>query len=185
MALSPVPLHSRRPAIYSRQYSFTDWEANHPLDPVPGTQLDAEFNLVQVSILETQARLALIQKDDGTIAPGVVTWSSLAPDAQLIVGAGFVARGDWVGMTEYHAGDAVAADGVVYVALEDHLSSGTFTTDLSAGLWMAFLASIRASAIPITPIVGLPGTSVQTALQGLKTQLDALATRVAALEAAP
>lgn len=62
MPATPVP------PPYIRETSFTDWEANHPGEPNPGTSLDTEFNAVQVSLTDTQARLAQIQRDDGALA---------------------------------------------------------------------------------------------------------------------
>jgi hypothetical protein len=44
-----------QPTEYVRRYRFTDWEANNPGKPQPGTQLDAEFDDIQ-SVL--QHRLA-------------------------------------------------------------------------------------------------------------------------------
>jgi hypothetical protein len=64
---------SALPVPYQRQFNFSDWEANHPVDPPPGSALDAEFNAVLASIEATQARLTRIQDDDGALnAAGVL-----------------------------------------------------------------------------------------------------------------
>lgn len=56
------------PVPYQRISNFTDWQANHPTEPVPGTALDAEFNAIRESITQTQARLTGIQEDDGSLS---------------------------------------------------------------------------------------------------------------------
>ena len=56
------------PVPYQRQFSFTNWEANHPAGAVPGAALDAEFEALRLSLVATQERLAQIQQDDGRLA---------------------------------------------------------------------------------------------------------------------
>lgn len=60
------------PTPYQRQFNFTDWQANHPVDPPPGTALDAEFNAVLAAVTVTQERLAHIQQDDGSLVAPLV-----------------------------------------------------------------------------------------------------------------
>ena len=55
------------PLPYQRQQNFSAWQANHPTDPLPGFALDAEFNAVHDSLLATQERLALLQREDGQL----------------------------------------------------------------------------------------------------------------------
>jgi hypothetical protein len=63
---------SSLPEPYQRQFNFTDWQANHPVDPPPGTSLDAEFNAVLLALTNTQERLARIQTDEGNLNPPLV-----------------------------------------------------------------------------------------------------------------
>lgn len=111
MPATPVP------PPYVRQASFTDWEANHPGEPNPGTQLDAEFNAVQVSITDTQARLAQIQRDDGALANDSVGLDQLSDEAMDFIEAevtaiknqAVVARDQAEGFATASAGSANAS----------------------------------------------------------------------------
>lgn len=60
------------PKPYDRKHVFGAASSNNPANPIQGADLDAEFNAVEVSMDETQARLALIQRDDGQLANGSV-----------------------------------------------------------------------------------------------------------------
>jgi len=177
-----MPVSTPLPAPYTRQTSFTDWEANHPGEPAPGTQLDAEFNAVRTSITDTQDRLAQIQNDDGSLANGAVGKEQLSADMLAVLTGGFYPRGAWVTLTGYAIGDAVNADGILWAAVVAHVSSGNFAADVTAGNWMFINQPIAASSIPVQPISSVPVTNVQSALSLLATQIQALTARVVALE---
>lgn len=161
MPATPVP------PPYTRQTSFTDWEANHPSEPAPGTSLDAEFNAVQVSLTDTQARLAQIQRDDGSLANESVGRDQLDPELSAALTGGFYPRGAWQANTRYKVGDAVNQDGTMWAAVVDHVSGTSFSVDMSAGKWMFISQVATAPAIPITPIPPLSATTVQGALEAL------------------
>lgn len=55
------------PVPYARQFSFTDWSANHPNEPVPGQYLDIEFDNVLHAMGSTQTRLVQLLRDGGFI----------------------------------------------------------------------------------------------------------------------
>ncbi|WP_223518272.1 hypothetical protein [Pseudomonas sp. BF-R-21] len=163
MPATPVP------PPYTRQTSFTDWEANHPGEPATGTSLDAEFNAVQVSMTDTQARLALIQRDDGALANYSVGRDQLDPELAAALAGGFYPRGAWQANTKYKVSDAVNQDGVLWAAVVDHTSGASFAVDVSAGKWMFVSQFVAAPAIPITPIPPMSATTVQGALETLNT----------------
>lgn len=165
--------------LYTRRFDFTDWQANHPTDPAPGTALDAEFNGVALSVNQLNRRQQMIQNDDGTLKNGAVTLSSLDQSTKTVLGSGFWPRGPWEADTFYAAADIVSQLGVVYIAINDHTSDEEFSTDLAEGLWMAFVQPIAAQGIPMIPIASLPGAS------NVQDALDQLAARVTALEVGP
>jgi len=167
-----------RPLPYTRLYSFTDWEANFPTDPVPGSRLDAEFNAVKISITETQSRLAQIQNDDGSLANGSVGNDQLNPDVLVVVSGGWNPRGVWQTSTAYAVRDCVNTQGMLWVCVVAHTSSSNFTLDAQSGKWMVVMQPVAAPSIPINPIPGMSAANVQDALANL-------AARVTALEAAP
>ena len=124
----PAPL----PKDYDRQTNFTDYQTANPGKPIRGTDLDAEFNAIEQATDETQARLRLIQRDDGALANQSVGLDQLTQEAQI----GVNAPTDWAEFTQYNAGDSVIVDdGAWYICLESHVSSDDFQADLSAGKW--------------------------------------------------
>jgi Tfp pilus assembly protein PilO len=67
-----------QPVEYNRQYNFTNYQALQPTAPLPGDEVDNEFNSAKVTLDEIRARLALIQRDDGRLANGSVGNDQLA-----------------------------------------------------------------------------------------------------------
>jgi len=72
---------SQIPKPYDRKHPFGSASSNNPSNPIQGTDLDAEFNAVEVSMDQTQARLAEIQRDDGKLRNASVGKDQLAQDA--------------------------------------------------------------------------------------------------------
>lgn len=166
------------PPPYARRFSFTDWSANHPVDPPPGVQLDAEFNAVKATTDQIAARLLQIQNDDGSLGNQTVGRDQIEPDVYQAMTNGFNPRGNWQAGAAYAMADAVSQDGILWVAVKSHTASGNFSADRQDGDWMAFDQPIAAKSIPCDPISAVPANNVQQAL-------EQLAARVAALENAP
>ena len=158
------------PSPYVRQASFTDWEANHPGEPAPGTSLDAEFNAVQESLDETQARLAQIQRDDGALANDSVGQDQLTRELLSVLAGGFNPRGAWLANTGYAVGDAVNHNSGVWIAVLAHTSSSNFDADLNAGDWMFFGQPVDAlTAALATPAgAGMIGSLIGVNLASAK-----------------
>lgn len=70
---------SALPKPYDRKHIFGSESSNNPSAPIQGTNLDAEYNAIEVALDQTQARLAEIQRDDGGLRNGIVTPDSLSP----------------------------------------------------------------------------------------------------------
>src|SRR5690554_2214212 len=122
----PSPL----PADYDRQANFTDYEIQNPGEPPRGPDLDAEFNAVEQALDETQARLRLIQRDDGALRNASVGLDQLKPDARI----GVNTPATWAPFTSYQTNDSVIdPDGAWYVAEVSHVSSDVFAADLARG----------------------------------------------------
>lgn len=68
-----------RPPAYTRQYSFSGFEAHNPGQPKPGDRLDSELDDLSVAVRGTQSALALLQRDDGQLANGSVGVDQLMP----------------------------------------------------------------------------------------------------------
>lgn len=66
------------PTPYDRVDRFGSASSNNPSNPIQGSDLDAEFDAVEISMDQTQARLAEIQRDDGGLKNGIVTHDSIS-----------------------------------------------------------------------------------------------------------
>jgi len=124
----PAPL----PVDYDRQNNFTDYSILYPNTPISGSQLDIEFNAVEQALDQTQARLRLIQRDDGAILNQSIGLDQLKTEALT----GVNAPTTWTAFTPYAAKDTVIFDGAAwYLCISSHTASGDFVTDLAGGLW--------------------------------------------------
>lgn len=158
---------SQVPKPYDRVNPFGSASSNNPSNPIQGTKLDAEFNAIEVSLDQTQARLAEIQRDDGALANYSVGPDQMTLELLAALTGGFYPRGAWQANTRYSLGDAVNYDGHLWAALVDHVSSASFAADLSSGKWMSISQQVAAQAILITPIPPMTATNVQGALEAL------------------
>lgn len=108
------------PTPYTRQASFTAFQTSDA--PTVGTGLEAEFSKIALSIDETQARLAEIQRDDGALRNGIVTPDSLSASTLALMGGA---------AAQQIVTDAEAArDAAQAYALEAELIATFNTTDV-------------------------------------------------------
>lgn len=121
-----------QPVEYNRQYNFTNYQALNPTAPLPGDEVDNEFNSAKVTLDEIRARLALIQRDDGRLANGSVGYDQIVAAV-----TGFAPPLVWEASTEYPVNTYVLFGGTMYIALVTHTSSATFGDDLTAARWSA------------------------------------------------
>lgn len=117
-----------QPVAYDPSTAFDPF--NPSSYPNFGRKLDVELANIQTSLDETQANLALIQRDDGGLANGVVTRDSLANDVAM----GVNTPEGWVTATDYSVRDSVIVLGIWYWCSEAH-TSGVFATDVTTGYW--------------------------------------------------
>lgn len=120
----------------------------------PGQYLDVEFQAIKTTTDQIRANLALIQRDDGGLLDGIVTYNSLAATLQT----NNLAPADaWVTATAYVEGDPIVINGNLYRALVDH-TSGVFATDLAAAKWI-FVAALPAGPAGTNGTNGVVGVS--------------------------
>lgn len=151
------------PPPYVRQASFTDWEANHPGEPNPGTSLDTEFNTVQESINATQNRLAQIQRDDGALGNDSVGVDQLSQGAVDYINAEILvikdqaedARDAAEGFSDASAASAVASAGSAIASQDsaDDAADSAATVALSSARFCGSSAS--------APTTRLNGSALQ------------------------
>ena len=119
-----------QPTQYNRQVSFTGLAAQNPDTPYTGVDLDAEFNSVKLTLDQVLANIALIQRDDGDLANGIVGAEQL--EAALLTGLN--PAEPWETAQAYETIDTVTITNRLYVCSVAH-TSGVFATDLAAGKW--------------------------------------------------
>lgn len=167
-----------QPTPYAPTYDFSDWQAVHPTDPLPGADLDVQLNLIKTFTQQVCTNLAIIQRDDGALANLSVGVDQLKPEVSI----GFNSVTNWVTGHAYVARDGVYQGNNVYICSIAH-TSDTFATDLAAGKWLLvvnlnqFLAPAAASA------ASAAASAVLTSADRVQTGIDA-ATSTAASAAA-
>ena len=156
-----------QPVAYTRQYDFSDYQADNPSDPLPGTQVDSELDAVKAAIDATQDFIEGVVNDEGDIRAQSITPTMLsAATLALMASASFeVIAADWSTTTVYSAGDLVRynAGGSIdgsYVCAVAH-TAGTFATDLAAGKW-TLLAYEAPISFPLAVSLGGTGAASST-----------------------
>jgi hypothetical protein len=110
------------PTEYDRQFGFAAYAAQHPSDPLPGNQVDAEMNAVKASLDETQAALADVRRSDGALLNGSVGLDQLAPDVLV----GIKPASAWAASTAYAVDDIVFSGLILYRCTAEHTSGVSF-----------------------------------------------------------
>jgi hypothetical protein len=148
-----------QPTAYNPAHEFLTDEGANP--NFPGSEIDIELNALATTTDQILANLALVQRDDGALKNGVVTYDSLSASLQT---NGLAPATTWTTATLYIAGDAVIQNGSLYRALVSH-TSGTFATDLAAANWELIAAlptgpTGAAATIAVGTVTGLsPGAT--------------------------
>lgn len=164
-----------QPTPYVRQANFTDHTQNLPDVPQDGTEMDAEFNAVKVTLDETLTNLALIQADDGGLKSGVVTRRSLSDELVLGISKPAIS---WYTATAYEPGDEVWVSGKLYVCNIAH-TSGVFATDLAALRWTQILDASPA----MIGVITADAQAAQAGAELAEANAEAAAAGIAALVA--
>ena len=144
-----------QPPAYNRQFDFADFQSTAPADPLPGNQVDAEFNAVKTTIGATLSNLAVIQRDDGKLRNQSVHPESIANATLTLLNSDIVIRGAWVTATAYAQNDVVTNSSNAYLCLIAH-TSGTFATDLSNAKWALLTQQGLAPDGSTVPSANLP-----------------------------
>lgn len=123
-----------QPTAYAPSHAFVADSAIVP--NFPGQQLDVELVAVKATTDQIRANLALIQRDDGALVNGTVTYDSLSASLQT---NGIAPALPWATATAYAVGNAVVQGSSLYRCLISH-TSGVFATDLAAVKWLFIVA---------------------------------------------
>jgi hypothetical protein len=158
-----------QPNPFNRSFSFTNFQAANPSLALPGSQVDLELNNAKTTLDGVLTNLKQIQRDDGALKNGSVTYDTLSGSLQT---AGLAPALPWVTGTAYAVSASVTHGSAFYRCLVAH-TAGTFATDLANGQWILIvdfstIALVAARLIAVTPSGSLT-TNVQTSLQALDT----------------
>jgi len=177
--LLAMGLPMSQPTTYVRAFNFTNQQAVTPSDPLPADKVDLEFNLVKTSLDETQANLALIQRDDGAVKNNSIGYDQLKAELN---GFGFNPPAPWATATNYIARDTVFQGSGFYQCLVSHIS-GVFATDLAAGKWLLvadFTAATTAAAASAAAALVSQNAAVASATTASNAATSADADAIAA-----
>jgi len=123
-----------QPAQYNRQADFTTYQTNNPNTPMSAGDLDSEFNALKVTLDQTLANMALLQRDDGQQANASVGNDQLKTD--LLIGISLVS--DWLTATAYATNNLTWQSNILYRCAIAH-TSGIFVTDLANKVWVVLI----------------------------------------------
>lgn len=68
------------PTKYTVSFDFSGWQATNPADPLPGPQVDIQFDNIAASIDEIVEALKEVRRADGSLQNGSVTIESLSAE---------------------------------------------------------------------------------------------------------
>jgi hypothetical protein len=123
-----------QPQPYSPAHAFVADSATVP--SFPGQSLDLEFQDVKTTTDQILANMALVQRGDGALKNGSVSYDTLAPALQT---NGLATASAWLTTTNYTVGTTVYNGTSLYRCLVAH-TSGVFATDLAAAKWLLLVA---------------------------------------------
>lgn len=150
------------PTEYSRDYSFSGFQANNPQTPLSGPKVDEELDNLGLSVNQTISGLKDIRRADGALRNGIVTAEAMAPG----IITGLNPATEWQAGKQYFVNDTVFYQVAFYRCLESHVSNADFTVDLAASRWEKYadLAPIVTDAeIARDEAVAARGTAVAAA----------------------
>ncbi len=119
------------PRVYNRQFNFEDYQADNPTLPLPGDEVDGEYNELKLSLDEMRAFSALIQRSDGALATGVVTTDSLSSDVLIGIDNPTL----WTLGEDYVENNTVFHENIFYICLEDHTATNLNRPDVDDTTW--------------------------------------------------
>ena len=153
------------PTKFTPSYDFSDYQAQAPASPLPGAQVDIQFQALKTTTDQAIEAIKDVRRSDGALKNGIVTADSLA--SSLVIG--FTLRGDWVVGTDYMAGDGMVYGDIFYKSRIAHTSTSLNRPDLDPGTW-EFLTSMAAISVTdgsITP------AKLSSDAEGFRTKIGA------------
>lgn len=140
--IPPVPTET------ARIFDFAAWQALHPNEPLPGSQVNNEFDRTDDAINLVADRLALIQRDDGGLMNESVRLETLDPEVLAQLGESEDAAAASAAAAAASAASAAASEAAAEVAATDAEASqaSAAASELNAASSAAAAAASEAAA---------------------------------------
>jgi len=164
-----------QPTPYAPTSNFAEDERSNAggRSTVRTDRVDAEFEAIETTTSEILTNLAIIQRDDGKLADGLVEYYNLSAAARAALQATkWTSRGLWATATAYVVNDMVDVNGSAYICAIAH-TSGVFAADYAAGKWQIFVTANSAGGQAFTPTATIVATNTQAAIEEVDTKLRA------------
>lgn len=137
------------PTKYTPGYDFSDYQAQAPASPLPGTRVDIELQNISQSVDTLVDAVKDVRRSDGKLAN-----QSVGPDQlSSALSIGFTNRGTWAEGVSYSSGDGAFYGQALYSSRLAHTATMLTRPDLDPGVWN-FLFSIADFVIPDNSIGG-------------------------------
>lgn len=104
-------------------FDFSDWQVIHPTQPLPGVNIDAEFQNGYNTTNLLIARLALIQRDDGGVANSSIGLEQLKPEVLDEIEQDVSAAQGYATAAAASAAQASASEAAAEVSKDDAAAS--------------------------------------------------------------
>jgi hypothetical protein len=164
------------PTRYERGFSFSGFQASAPQTPLPGSNVDAELDNLEVTTSQLVDAMQDIRRSDGQLKNGVVTAESLSTE----ILSGIKPSVAWGASTNYVKGATVFTGVILYRCLVDHLSNASFSVDLIAGRWEQLADfSVIASDAQAARDVAITQAGTATTQAGIATTQAGIASSAA------
>jgi len=140
------------------QRHFTDHTTESPSDPQVGFKLDSEFDALNLTLNDIRSNLALLQRDDTTVANSSIHTEALSNAVLALIKAtenGYGIKGAWAASTAYGIGDLVESSQATYLCHTAHTSGSSLTAAEIASYWSLLAnAAILATASAVDKLNG-------------------------------
>ena len=117
---------SQPPSPYARQFSFETFSTANPTQPLPGGQVDNEFNMVAQSLSATISRLNELQRADGKLRSEALDNTEIVNTVKLAAYQATMAMlaGTIETLNEAASDSAIAAENARAAPDQGHLAAG-------------------------------------------------------------
>lgn len=120
-----------------------------------GVDLDEDFASIAATTVAIEAKQALVQRSDGAVKNGVVTFDSLNADVrQLLLLDPDKYKGEWQTGVVYRLGEFCTSSNQLYISTVTHYGGASFSADDDLGRWVA----LTQQYVSVPSVLSLPAS---------------------------